>query len=1158
MKLKSRIKNFFKDKRNKKIFIIVVTLVGALSIIIGTTFAYVSFTLTSSKDNLIKAGCLKIEMTEKDNISLTDSIPMLDEKGLTLTPYTYTLKNTCTVDAYYETNLGVINTSNLDNVSKVKLSLGGDTYLYPVFIGSLPTNTLVEADSTISNAYLMDSGYLKAGQTKNFELRMWIYAETTEMTGTLDAKVVINATAKSGPDMNSYTAGYKAISNTSIIEPTNANPDYAYSAPYNDTAGSHSQTSGLVNVLEDNNNVYYFRGDGSNNYISFADLTWRIIKVNNDGSIKIALNNSISETSTYNSTSTSADSLNYQTSAIKTKLESWYNTNLKDYETYIVDTSFCNDLTNSNNYYGAYTRNVTSHNPSGVCTSPITLKIGTLTADEVSYAGLISENSNTGNYLYYDFDYWTMSPGYFNTDAYVFGVVDGKLNTVKTSETLSLIPVITLSKETLLSGTGASTDSFSIIGKYGTENLTYSDNLPPIINYARTNVNGQIEISATDGAFGTGISGYYISTSNQTPTLTDTNWIAKTSEKHLTDKIYSNGTYYIWVKDGSGNISSSKSVIINVLDTTKIKPQLTSNLIPVYYDETLKIWKKADNSNVSTNYKWYDYANKKWANAVTVYDNSYEDESGNDREITIDGATPSSAGLVFDGTDDGVSAYEDFGVTLPATYSVTFKATRLTGDAGQLIFVDSSTGIGFFIAFNGVILVTADDIGEYNSYSSDGLSTNTWYTITIVANSTTDIKLYINGVEQTKSSYKDYFYNSNISFLGKRISTTNDISSFSGTIKNFMTWDKALTKSEVLTAYNNNQYKSIPKDKLTTYFDFTKVRNRDYYVNASAGTEIPISSINSMWVWVPRFRATSNGSYNGGTESSPGAFNIEFVSTKEKAHDAFTLGSKELNGFWVSKFEPSSNIACTAATDSSGTGCDLTTISPLIKPNMISWRGARISTFYTVGTNMKNSGNIYGLSNTVDTHMMKNNEWGATAYLAQSLYGRCSSSTSCTDVTINNCSAYKTGIAGDTVNASSSSTTCTDANNKYKSTKGVLASTTGNIYGVYDMVGGSHESIMGNYSSTVDASGFSSLPSAQYLNTYTTTDAYTTAGLQHALVETSGWYGNTYTFPSSTNTWISRSGSNGLTTTAGLFYTYNGNTGKAFIDTSTRYILATK
>ena len=73
---------------------------------------------------------------------------------------------------------------------------------------------------------------------------------------------------------------------------------------------------------------------------------------------------------------------------------------------------------------------------------------------------------------------------------------------------------------------------------------------------------------------------------------------------------------------------------------------------------------------------------------------------------------------------------------------------------------------------------------------------------------------------------------------------------------------------------------------------------------------------------------------------------------------------------------------------------------------------------------------------------------GAVAYLTHSQYGRNGN-----EVTINNNNSYITGIAGDRVTASSSSSTT----NTYNTSKGMLASTTGNIYGVYDLSGGAWE-----------------------------------------------------------------------------------------------------
>ena len=107
---------------------------------------------------------------------------------------------------------------------------------------------------------------------------------------------------------------------------------------------------------------------------------------------------------------------------------------------------------------------------------------------------------------------------------------------------------------------------------------------------------------------------------------------------------------------------------------------------------------------------------------------------------------------------------------------------------------------------------------------------------------------------------------------------------------------------------------------------------------------------------------------------------------------------------------------------------------------------------------MEQTGNSFGLvSSEVDTHMSKNNEWGAVAYLTHSIYGRCINSTTCTEIGINNNTSYVTGYgspAGSDENVT---------NGAYNTTLGQNASTTGNIYGIYDMSGGANENVMGFY-----------------------------------------------------------------------------------------------
>ncbi len=162
-------------------------------------------------------------------------------------------------------------------------------------------------------------------------------------------------------------------------------------------------------------------------------------------------------------------------------------------------------------------------------------------------------------------------------------------------------------------------------------------------------------------------------------------------------------------------------------------------------------------------------------------------------------------------------------------------------------------------------------------------------------------------------------------------------------------------------------------------------------------------------------------------------------------HPAFL--SIPSNGFWVGKFETSKG------NDNPNNSINPTGIQ--IKPNKVSWRNINVSnTFYT----------SYEYKRNLDSHMIKNTEWGAVVYLQHSKYG------SGRSVRINNNSLFITGYAsvnepkcgypGDNRECNKYGTT-EDVTNPYYTDIGVLASTTGNITGIYDMSGGSWEHVMG-------------------------------------------------------------------------------------------------
>ena len=336
------------------------------------------------------------------------------------------------------------------------------------------------------------------------------------------------------------------------------------------------------------------------------------------------------------------------------------------------------------------------------------------------------------------------------------------------------------------------------------------------------------------------------------------------------------------------------------------------------------------------------------------------------------------------------------------------------------------------------------------------------------------------------------------------------------------TWVKADSSNKDLTWFNYTDKKWANAVTVTE-------ANRDTYLKATAGTPIAMSDINTMWVWIPRFSATGDtANYNGGTIDAPGAFNITFVDKETTAHDAFTFGTDSLSGFWMGKFETtgSTSSECTSSS------CDVSSVT--ILPNSSSLAAQILSSFFYMSRSMEQNGNAYGFDKakdtTLDTHMLKNNEWGAVVYLTQSIYGRCSSSTNCSEVGINNNSSYVTGYGAPA--GSSSSVT----NGTYETTLGMDASTTGNIYGVYDMSGGSYEYVMGNYNNTIGSSQFTTLPNTKYYNVYTTESDYTNAGLQHAITETNGWYNDGALFVNSSYPWFHRGGAFNSSYYAGVFH----------------------
>ena len=443
--------------------------------------------------------------------------------------------------------------------------------------------------------------------------------------------------------------------------------------------------------------------------------------------------------------------------------------------------------------------------------------------------------------------------------------------------------------------------------------------------------------------------------------------------------------------------------------------------------------------------------------------------------------------------------------------------------------------------------------------------------------------------------------------------------------------DPKLADGMIPVTYNGENW--VVADKTVAWYNYGEQKWANAVTvsdaslrNATSGTLIPMNVINSMWVWIPRYKykITSN---LGSATTTPTAIDVVFESGIETTgtaisscsltatncyytHPAFRNGSsaysstaydkggwdKELEGIWVGKFEMSGNSS-----------------TPTIKPDITNLRISQISTqFLTslkfangtmnqdtgVVTFSVNENNVYGLnttSNTTDTHMMKNTEWGAVAILSQSIYGKYGNPNYegvNKEIYINNSSSTYTGRSGGApsgstpINGTYTDQTSTTLYNTYGfytyddyllnygtntkgnkvAGKGTGASTTGTIYVIYDMSGGSYENVMGNWAgysgyNSSSNSGFNgtngydstttsgiSFPTLKYYDKYTGTSSTTITSVKaikgDATYETMNWYLD-YNISAFINyPWFMRGGyyyHNTNVSTQGIFYTHHAN-----------------
>ena len=237
---------------------------------------------------------------------------------------------------------------------------------------------------------------------------------------------------------------------------------------------------GMYRTIDNDGTSYYFRGSVTNNYVSFAGFTWRIIRVNGNGTVRMILEDTINNGATYPFFNVTTSKLNmyYKNSIevgeLKYTVDEWYHNNLLSHEDKIVRSVYCEQAKVA--YNETYALNsgsdmqlYTEYTPRLTCDTDkngyniVKERIGLITYDEVVMAGGVPyQNSNY--YLRNGSVYWTMSTAGFSGNVINQWLLNsyGYLYNYSGIIGRSIRPVISVSGNLSVSGTGTEVDPYVI------------------------------------------------------------------------------------------------------------------------------------------------------------------------------------------------------------------------------------------------------------------------------------------------------------------------------------------------------------------------------------------------------------------------------------------------------------------------------------------------------------------------------------------------------------------------------------------------------------------------------------------------------------------------------------------------------------------------
>ena len=237
----------------KLVLLMIIGIMLSISLLVGISYALWSNTHTQESENIVESGCFSTDFSEVNSISLNNSYPISDSKGMSVTPYQFTITNTCSIDAKYEVNFEVLAGSTLSS-NYVKLAIDNKKDILSNYESKTSTIEGALSSNNIAN------GWLKADESITYDLRLWIDEATTLEQGEgkgLSGKVVVVSV---GDELNDSLISL-------LLE------QY-----------KEGNEVGLVKDSE-NPNLYYYKGTNeevANNFLWYGGHQWRVLEFDTD------------------------------------------------------------------------------------------------------------------------------------------------------------------------------------------------------------------------------------------------------------------------------------------------------------------------------------------------------------------------------------------------------------------------------------------------------------------------------------------------------------------------------------------------------------------------------------------------------------------------------------------------------------------------------------------------------------------------------------------------------------------------------------------------------------------------------------------------------------------------------------------------------------